>query len=453
MRRRRLSDVAEVLGGRMVGEDVTVASVVVDSRRASDGSLFFALRGENTHGHAFVADAISAGSSAAVVSDPGALAGPGIVVPDVLEALSVLAADERRNSDAKVVGITGSTGKTSTKDLVTAVLSSRLTVRGSAGSFNNEVGLPLTILEATEETDVLVCEMGARGIGHIAKLAEVASPDVGIVTNVGVAHIEMFGSKDNIARAKGELVEALDEAGTAILSADDAVVRGFADRTSARVVTFGTSADADVRAEGVELGPDGCAAFTMAFDRGSEPVQLAVAGEHMVPNALAAAAAGLSLGLSLSRVAESLRDARISRWRMETFTTASGVVVINDAYNANPTSMAAALKTARWIARDTRMGAVLGQMAELGAHSREEHERVGELAARLHIDRLVTVGTDSLPLALAAVREGVEPESVASYEGADEALDDIRRWAMSGDVVLFKASRVVGLERLAEAMR
>jgi len=448
-----LSQLAEEMHGRSLGHDATVSSVAVDSRTATPGSLFFAIVGEHADGHMFVEEARRRGAAAAVVSRPEGVGGPAVVVKDTIEALTDLAALDRRMSDARVVGITGSSGKTTTKDLVAAVLRSRFEVRASPGSYNNEIGLPLTLLGGGPGTEVVVCEMGSRGIGHIAELCRVASPDVGIVTNVGVAHMELFGSLENVIDAKAELVQSLVQSGTAIISADDPVVRTFGARTQARVITYGQSPDADVRAENLELSDRGFACFDIVHDRDRVPAELSIPGEHMVSNALAAAAAAAVFEIPLADVGEALRTARISSWRMETFENACGVIIVNDAYNANPMSMAAALKTARWMARSSRMAAVLGTMAELGSVSHEEHERIGELAARLGVERLILVGGEAETIAAAAIREGVEPQDVVLCEDPDQAMREVKAWAERGDVVLFKASRVLGLEKLAEAMR
>jgi UDP-N-acetylmuramoyl-tripeptide--D-alanyl-D-alanine ligase len=295
--------------------------------------------------------------------------------------------------------------------------------------------------------------MGARGIGQIARLCEVAQPHAGIVTNVGVAHLGLFGSRENIVAAKAELVEALPPRGVAVLNADDPVTYGYRARTPARVLTYGRSGAADVRGEGIELDRDARASFTLVAAGLRERVELSVPGEHMVANALAASACGIALGVSPGECAAALKDAAVSGWRMETFTTPGGIRVVNDAYNANPASMAAALKAARWMSRDTRCVAVLGGMAELGESSAEEHDRVGELVARLGIEELVVVGPDATPIARAALREGMEREHVAEAPDRDAALEAVRRIAREGDLVLVKASRVNGLERLAEALR
>jgi UDP-N-acetylmuramoyl-tripeptide--D-alanyl-D-alanine ligase len=265
--------------------------------------------------------------------------------------------------------------------------------------------------------------------------------------------MEVFGSWEAIVEASAEPVEWLGPDGVAVLNADDPVVAAYRERCAGRVVTFGTGADAEVRATEVTLGHDGRAGFVLETRGARIPVRLAVPGDHMVPNALAAVAVGLELGVEPSAAVHALEAAEVSHWRMETFTTPAGVRVVNDAYNANPESVAAALKTARWMAGDAALIAVLGPMAELGELSLEAHERVGELAARLRVDRLVTVGSDAEVIAVAGVREGVPPDDVASYPDVDAALDDVRSHARPGDLVLVKASRVAGLERLAEALR
>ena len=452
MRPRPLSAVAGATGGRVEGDDVTVTGAAADSREVRPGDLFVALPGDRVDGHDHVPAALAAGAAAALVSREGSR-GPAVVVPDTRRGLLDLARDERRAIEAEVIGITGSTGKTSVKDLTAAVLGARYRVAASPRSYNTEVGVPLTVLSAEASTEVVVCEMGSRGPGHIRLLCDVARPGVGVVTNVGVAHMEMFGSPGAVADAKAELVEALPPEGVAVLNADDGVVRGFAERTEARAVLFGTSGDADVRGEHLTLDAMGRPSFTLRTPDGAEQVELAVSGEHMAWNALAASACGVAMGLSVGECAAALKEARVSPWRMDVFEGSDGVTVVNDAYNANPASMAAALKAARWIAAGRRCVAVLAHMAELGDIAGEEHERVGELVARLGIDELVVVGPAARRIAAGAVREGVEPDRVTSVDSVDEALGAVRRVTRPGDVVLIKGSRVAGLERLAEALR
>lgn len=453
MRSRPLSSVAAAVGGRLIGSDPSITGVVANSRDAGTGDIYVALVGERVDGHEYVNDAFDRGAAAALVAGDSNYEGPIVAVADTGRALMQLAADERQGLAMQVLAITGSTGKTSVKDLTAAVLSLRYRVTSSPRSFNTEVGVPLTLLAANEDTDVTVCEMGSRGRGHISLLADVARPLVGVITNVGPAHLEMFGSLEGVAEAKAELIEALPEDGTAVLNADDPFVRDFGQRTKARTILYGTVADATVRGEELSLDGEGRASFMLRTPEGSERVELSIPGEHMAWNALAACGGGVALGLSPGECAAALKEARISPWRMEVFETAGGVRVINDAYNANPASMAAALKAARWMAGEGRCIAVLGEMAELGSMAGEEHERVGELIARLGIEQLITVGTSARRISVGAIREGVEPERVKACETVEEASDTARSMVRAGDVVLVKASRRAGLERLAEALR
>ncbi|HEY3264018.1 MAG TPA: UDP-N-acetylmuramoyl-tripeptide--D-alanyl-D-alanine ligase [Actinomycetota bacterium] len=454
MKARSLGEVASAVGGvvRAADPSAVVSSVVTDGRSAAPGSLFVALRGERVDGHAFVGQAMQAGAIAAVVREP--VEGPHVEVDDTALSLLALARDEREHMPlVRVIAITGANGKTSTKDLAAAVLSGRYRTHASPASFNNEIGLPMTLLGAPPDVEVIVAEMGARRVGDVALLCDVARPDVAVVTNVGVAHMEIFGSWERIVAASAEPLETLGSDGVAIVNADDIVVRELASRTRGRTIRFALDASADVRAERVELDARGRASFTLVHGDDREPLALAVAGEHMVSNALAAAACGLALDLSLAECAAGLKGARIAPWRMETSTTAGGVLVVNDAYNANPESMAAALKAARWMARDGRLVAVLGHMAELGPIAREEHDRLGELIVRVGVDRLVTVGDEARAIARAAVREGQPTENAEAVADAAGAAAAVRAWARAGDVVLIKGSRVVGLERVAEALR
>ena len=452
MRERRLSDIAATVAGRVEGTDAVVGGAATDSREVGPGDLFVALRGDRVDGHRYIAEAVANGATGALVSEPPAV-GAAVIVPDTAAALMTLAGQERDEMSATVVGITGSTGKTSVKDLTASVLSSRFEVSASPRSFNTEVGVPLTLLNAPPSTEVVIVEMGSRGLGHIATLCQVARPHVGIVTSVGLAHMEMFGTLETVADAKAELVESLPQDGTAVLNGDDPVVRGFGSRTRAGSLLYGVAADAQVRGEDVVLDPAGRSSFTLRAAGGEERVELPLSGEHMVWNALAAAAAGIALGLTVGECAAGLKDARLSPWRMEMLEGAGGIRIVNDAYNANPSSMAAALKAVRWMAKDSRSIAVLGEMAELGELAASEHERVGELVARLGIDHLIVVGEGAAGMAIGAEREGVEPERIARVGTVEEAAEAVRRLARSGDVVLLKGSRVVGLERAAEALR
>ena len=451
-----LAEAAAATGGRLLEADgaVIATSLWVDSRAVRPGALFVALPGSRTDGSRFAAQALAAGA-VAVLAAPGAVAaGPRIEVDDPLAALGALGAAVRARSRAHVVGVTGSTGKTTTKDLLAAVLATRLSTVASTASFNNEVGLPLTLARLEPGTQALVVEMGARGPGHIAALARLARPEVGVVLNVGVAHLGMFGTQAAIAAAKGELVEALPAEGTAVLNADDPLVAAMAARTAARVLPFGLGPAAEVRAEGVSLDGEGRAMFKLRTPgaSGSAEVVLPVPGEHLVSDALAAAAAAHALGMDPEEIAAGLRGARLSPMRMQVERRPDGLTVINDAYNANPTSMAASLKTLAAARRGGRTVAVLGEMAELGEQAPGEHDRIGRLVTRLGIDRLVGVGELGEAVVRAARMEGMWPEEAIAVADVEAALAVLERWLEPADVVLVKASRVIALDRVAERL-
>jgi UDP-N-acetylmuramoyl-tripeptide--D-alanyl-D-alanine ligase len=428
--RLRASEIAGATGGAVSGPDVSVDGACIDSRLVRGGELFVALRGARD-GHDFVGAAVDAGAAACLVTTGVAGRGTSIVVPDTFVALTELATAARHRLPARVVGITGSVGKTSTKDLLAAALARRWRVSASPKSFNNELGVPLTVLGAPDDVEALVVEMGARGRGHVASLCAVARPVVGVVTTVGLSHTAFFGSVDDVAVAKGELVEALPAQGTAVLNAEVPLVAAMAARTRARVLTFGV-ATGDVRADEVTVGGDLRARFRLRSPWGDAPVTLEVRGHHQVANALAAAAAALACDTPLDDVAAGLGDARISPWRMQVARAPSGAVVVNDAYNANPLSTEAALRAlAELPAR--RRTAVLGVMAELGPVGPAEHARMAALAADLGIRVIAVAAPD------------YGGEQAAS---ADEALDRLGPVG-PGDAVLVKGSRAAGLEVVA----
>lgn len=456
-----LAEIADIVGGQphdMPDRSLTVTGpVVIDSREVRQGSLFAAFAGERVDGHDYARRAVEAGATAVLASRPVGV--PAIVVDDVVAALGALARTVVERLGTAVVALTGSAGKTSTKDLIAQLLAHKAPTVWTPGSLNNEIGLPLTALSATAETRHLVLEMGARGVGHIRYLAELTPPRIGLVLNVGTAHIGEFGSRETIARAKGELVEALPEDGVAVLNADDPLVRAMSSRTRARVVLFGEAADADVRGENVRLTDDGRPAFALHTPTGCSDVALRLYGEHHVSNALAAAAVAHELGMSVTEIAEALSEAgTLSRWRMEVTERPDGVTVVNDAYNANPESMKAALRALAAMGRAARATggrtwAVLGQMAELGDASLAEHDAVGRLAVRLNVSKLVAVGGQEASwLQLGAYNEGSWGEESVHVSDAQAAVDLLRSELRPGDVVLVKASRSVGLEKVALAL-
>jgi UDP-N-acetylmuramoyl-tripeptide--D-alanyl-D-alanine ligase len=456
-----LAEIAEIVGGTVDGapEDgaddgatvVVTGPAFLDTRAPEPAGLFVAVAGERVDGHAFAAAAVEAGAAAVIGSRPTGV--PTVVVPDVQAALHRLAAEvlrrlRRTSPDLRVLAITGSQGKTSVKDMLAAVLADEAPTVATYQSFNNELGLPLTVLRAVPDTRYLVLEMGARGIGHIADLCRTAPPDVSMVLNVGLAHVGEFGSQAAIARAKGEIVEALGPHGVAVLNLDDPLVAAMAPRTRARVATFGRGPGASVRLESIEVDDLGRAAFDLHAGSQRVHVRLHLVGEHQALNAAAAATAARALGLPLDSIGASLgRIEVLSPWRMELRERADGLVVINDAYNANPHSMRAALETLAGIGRRTgrRTVAVLGEMRELGDASAEEHRALGRLVRNLGIDELVVVGEGA--------REITSGNESAVFHGSvPEALVAVRKNVRGSEVVLVKASRAAGLESVAQGL-
>lgn len=446
---------------------------VVDSRAVAPGDLFVGLPGEHVDGADFLAQAFAAGAAAALVqtAPTGPTGGPVVLVDDGVAALTGLAArshEALRDAGLVTVGITGSAGKTTSKDLLAAVLRHAghdAALVATHGSYNNEIGLPLTVLRAGPSTRYLVLELGARGPGHIAHLAAVARPDVAVVLGVGSAHLGVFGSREAIAAAKAELVEALDPTrpgSLAVLNGDDPVVRAMASRTSATVVLVGEGDGNDVQAVDVELDADARLVFGLLDRRPGapgqpHPVRLGLTGEQHLVNALAAAAVALHLGVPADVVADGLSAARpASRHRMEVVDRPDGVRVVNDAYNASPEAVAAALRALAHMGRSARpprrTWAVLGEMLELGEGAVAEHDRMGRLAVRLNIDRLVAVGPGALRVHAGAVHEGSWGEESAHVADADEALRLLRAELVPGDVVLVKASNSIGLWRLGDTL-
>ncbi|MFD9035850.1 UDP-N-acetylmuramoyl-tripeptide--D-alanyl-D-alanine ligase [Streptomyces sp. NPDC059567] len=459
-----LAEIAEIVGGQSYDiPDPAVqvtGPVVIDSREVKPGSLFAAFAGEQVDGHDYATRAVEAGAVAVLAARPVGM--PAIVVDDVQAALGALARAVVERLGTDVVALTGSAGKTSTKDLIAQVLQRHAPTVWTPGSLNNEIGLPLTALRASDETQHLVLEMGARGIGHIRYLTGLTPPRIGLVLNVGTAHIGEFGGREQIAQAKGELVEALppaDKGGVAVLNADDPLVRAMAARTHARVILFGEARESDVRAENVRLTENGQPSFSLHTPTGCSDVTLRLYGEHHVSNALAAAAVAHELGMAVEEIATALSEAgTLSRWRMEVTERPDGVTIVNDAYNANPESMRAALRALAAMGRAAqaqggRTWAVLGKMAELGDASLAEHDAVGRLAVRLNVSKLVAVGDrEASWLQLGAYNEGSWGEESVHVSDAQAAVDLLRSELRPGDVVLVKASRSVGLEQVALAL-
>ncbi|HEX6238100.1 MAG TPA: UDP-N-acetylmuramoyl-tripeptide--D-alanyl-D-alanine ligase [Acidimicrobiales bacterium] len=439
-----MSEVARATGGRLSGPDIVVRGVTIDSRRVTGGELFVPIVAARD-GHDFVAHALAAGAAGYLTARP-AVGGSAVEVDDTMAALTALGVEARDRlaggagdpparpaggpAAGRVVGITGSLGKTSVKDLLRPALAVRWRTWASLGSFNNELGVPLTLTNAPADTEAVIVEMGARTVGDIARLCAVARPTIGVVTRVAAVHSETFGDIGRVERAKGELVEALPADGTAVLNAADPRVAAMASRTSARVVTFGEGGD--VRAECITLDDELRPSFRIAGDWGEVNVRLEARGAHMVGNALAAATAALVCGMPIDALPDAFAAAALSPWRMEVVRLPSGAHLINDAYNANPTSMDAALRSLAALPARRRI-AVLGYMAELGPGSDEEHRAVARLARDLGLE-VLSVGVPAYGT-----------DTVASIEEVPAALGDLG----PRDAVLVKASRLAGLERLA----
>jgi UDP-N-acetylmuramoyl-tripeptide--D-alanyl-D-alanine ligase len=459
--RLTLAEIATILGGRLlagVPDDTSIdGSVQTDSRLVEPGSIFFALPGEVTDGSLFADAAVAAGAALVVSERELELSAPVLVVSNGVDALAALAGEVvarvRAAGSLSVVAITGSNGKTTTKNLLRAILGAHAPTVAPQGSFNNHVGAPISMLGIDYDTRYLVVEMGASGAGEIARLVAIAKPDIGIVLKVGLAHVGEFGGIDAVQRAKSEMVTDLPVTSIALLNADDDRVAAMAAMTKARVRWFGLSDSADVRAEDIEATATGTR-FTLVVGEQRMPVRLQILGEHHVLNALAALSVARELGIDLAAAIETLETvARAERWRMELLLPPSGAIVINDAYNASPDSMAAALKTLAQIrGENDRTIAVLGEMAELGEYSDEEHDRIGRLVVRLNIRKLIVVGHGARHIHNAAGLEGSWDGESVYVSSAEEAYDLLREDLGTGDIVLVKSSKSANLRFLGDQL-
>ncbi len=445
--------------------DVVLREVIIDSRQAQAGTCFIALPGEKRDGHEFVADALARGAVAALVARVPEGVEASVVdvsrypqepvslpvlfhVPDTLAALQRAAAYWRSLFSPRVVGITGSVGKTSTKEMTAAVLRQRFNVLWSRASYNNEIGLPLTLLHLNREHEALVLEMGAYVPGDIRALCDIAHPHVGVITLVGVSHLERMGTVQRIWEAKSELVRALPETGVAILNWDDEQVRRMAEVTPARVFTYGLTPEADLWADDVEsLGLEGVR-FTLHYGQDVIPVRLPWLGKHNVHTALRAAAVGVAFDMAWEDIVAGLQDTDV-QLRIIVVPGIRGTKIIDDTYNASPTSVIAALNLLADL--EGRRVAILGDMLELGSYEEVGHRKVGARAAEV-VQRLITVGPRARWIAEEAVAAGMPPEHVAAVDTVEEAVKQAEAWLEPGDVVLVKASRAMALERVVAAL-
>ncbi len=428
-----------------------VTGIQTDSRKVKPGDLFVAIKGEKFDGHDFVKEAFENGAVAAMVSTP--IEELSLLVDDTLVGLGKLAKYHRYNLNTKVIAITGSSGKTSTKDLLAATLHQFGQTVSPVGSFNNEIGLPNTILLADESTKYLVLEMGMRGLGHIDYLCEISAPDVAAVLNVGSAHMELLGNRENIANAKGEIFNRLKATGTAVAFADEILVANLGNKTLAKSITFGQSANADVHISELKLDKDAKPIFDISYGGITKQIVLKTVGEHQAFNAASVVAICLGLGLDFAAVCDAVTNADpVSKWRMEVTELPNGITLVNDAYNANPESMRAGLKALKAMAGERRTWAVLGEMRELGADAAEMHDEIGRLCVRLDISRLIAVGKGAKLIQMGASLEGSWDNESAYVETIDDALNILKSELKSGDLVYLKASRAIGLESVAEAL-
>ena len=454
----KLSEVAEFVGGMLIGEDsVVFGSVETDSRLLASGSLFVAKPGEVTDGHNFLDSAKNLGAIGAIVEKVNPEVDlPQILVDDSVKALGLLAksvlANVRASGDLKVIGITGSNGKTSTKNMLCAVLSEFGNTVAPIESFNNEVGLPISVLKIDEKTKYLVAELGAGGVGSISYLADITKPDIGIVLKVGLAHAGAFGGIEVTAKIKAELVSALEPKSVFIFNCDDAAVVAMKGLTEAKKISFGTNREADVYFDNVELGLGGTSADIHFADGQISTLKLQILGEHQMMNAAAAIAVAEELALPRPQVIKALSELPLAeRWRMQLTNRSDGISIINDAYNASPESMKAALQTLAHLGKAGRRTiAVLGEMAELGEFSRDAHDQVGRLVVRYNIDRLVVVGSGAKLIHMGAMFEGSWDGESIYFDSSSEALDYIRGMLVSGDIVLVKSSKSANLRHLGD---
>ncbi|NLM26411.1 MAG: UDP-N-acetylmuramoyl-tripeptide--D-alanyl-D-alanine ligase [Firmicutes bacterium] len=442
------AQVASILGLESNNQSL-ISKVIIDSRQAKPGSLFFALPGTHVDGHQYVPDVLAKGGFAVVKTEYGS--GEGILpVSDPLLALQQLAAEYLKQHPVPVIAVTGSNGKTTTKDLIAQVLSKKFVVHKTKGNFNNELGLPLTILELEPEHEIMVLEMGMRGLGEIAALAELAPPDVAVITNVGPVHLELLGSLENVAQAKTELLEKLSPEGLAILNGDDSLLRLHSYKAPL-VWFFGEQADNQLQASNINIDQNGLASFTCHWQEQKVFVKLSVPGKHNVLNSLAAIAVGLHFGISLADCAAGLKDANLTEMRLEVIEGPRGVKIINDAYNASPASMAAALDTVKSMASEGRKVAILGDMFELGSVAEQAHQELGRLASQA-CDYLIYVGSYAALVKKGAEDEGLSPADIHIYSQVSDLIQNLEKLIADQDLVLVKASRGMALEQVVDAL-
>ncbi|MBZ4686997.1 MAG: UDP-N-acetylmuramoyl-tripeptide--D-alanyl-D-alanine ligase [Clostridia bacterium] len=451
--KKKISDIVKITNGELVSgnKDKLVTGITTDSRKVESGDLFVALTGEKFDGHNFVNTALEKGAGAAVIEKEHKekfkmLNYPVIAVENTLQALGAIAHSHRKQFRIPVVAITGSNGKTTTKDMVSSVLQQKFNIIKTEGNYNNEIGLPLTLLKIAEDTQAAVVEMAMRGLGQIKYLCEIASPDVGIITNIGPVHYELLGSMENIAKAKGELIEGLPDNGLAIVNGEDTWCRRIASSFSGRIITYGFSKESAIRAEKIKL-ENFSTSFELHFKEEKVNIHLPLPGEHNVLNSLAAAAVGIYFGLSLQEIAQGLNSVKISSMRLEVTEGPRKSIIINDSYNANPVSVKASLNVLSNMSNGRKI-AVFGDMLELGQLAVEGHREVGKTVSQYKLDYLITVGNLAQEIAREAIRTGMPQERVYQFDETEAAAKILSKILIKDDIVLIKGSRSMKMEEI-----
>ncbi|MCE5324146.1 UDP-N-acetylmuramoyl-tripeptide--D-alanyl-D-alanine ligase [bacterium] len=449
----KAEEVVQAVNGELLSGDpnTKITGVSTDTRTIKPGDLFFALTGESSEGHKFLADALSKGASGVVVSRKVEARCLAIRVDDTLTALGDLAAYYRAKFSPTMIGVTGSVGKTTTKEMIAAVMAANGTVLKSAGNFNNEIGLPLTLFELSPKHRTAVVEMAMRGAGQITYLARIAKPSIGVITNIHMSHIELLGSMDAIANAKGEILDYLPTDGAAILNADDDYYEYLAKRAKCRVISFGENPKADISAASAGLDSKGCCAFEVRTPSGSFDVRIPVPGEHNIKDALAAIAVGEVMQIPHDYMQNALGSYKAPEKRSNVIPTRRGVVVIDDTYNASPASVNSALKTLAMMEGGRKI-AVLGDMLELGDHAIDAHMEIGRAVKETGVDMLVVVGQLAKLIARGAIDTGMPVSAVSEFDESSLAARELPSKVKDGDVVLVKGSRAMRMERVVEGL-
>ncbi len=458
----KVGDILSAVKGELLSGDESkvISAVCLDSRRLKEGDLFVPLVGRNFDGHQFISEVMQAGAGGfltdRVNSDIESVlsrANPALKVADTQQALSDLASLIRKRLTARVVGISGSVGKTSTKDILAAITRESFIILASARNENNEIGVPLTITKAQPDTEVLILEMGMRGLGQIASLAQIAQPDIGVITNIGQAHIGLLESVQKIAQAKSELVQALPESGHAVLNVDEQWLPYLREKTKAAVVTFGLSGEADYSATEVSFDDMANPSWRLV-KRGKigQRVSLPVPGRHNIANALAAIAVADILGVDQRAIVNGLKKVELGGMRLNIRQSARGFTIIDDAYNANPVSVTEALETTAIMKTEGRRLAVLGPMAEMGQAAVQAHREIGQKVAELQMDKLVAVGDLAVAVAESAIESGLSEKDVQWFESKEAATVWLKANLLPADIVLIKGSRIAGLEYIVEEL-